>query len=196
MNSQVKDLVSFIMAHIIAHGTCTIDHERVHWEATAMLIQQFPVPIKEAEDMPCGRGWAPPDLRTCPIAPAIPPLTKSAVRPEVEHRVGFRADSEPKFEAQAEAAPRGARQSGWPALHDRCRCGGEGEGPGAAALPVLHVGGDRGAEGEGGVGQLGTAHESEHPRGISEWHGCAMMYSQATEQDNISHVAHRSKHLR
>ena len=147
----MNDLVSFIMAHIIAHGTCTIDHERVHWEATAMLIQQFPVPIKEAEDMPCGRGWAPPDLRTCPIAPAIPPLTKSAVRPEVEHRVGFRADSEPKFEAQAEAAPRGARQSGWPALHDRCRCGGEGEGPRAAALPVLHVGGDRGAEGEGGL---------------------------------------------
>ena len=28
-----------------------------------------------------------PDLRTCPIAPAVPPLTKSAVRPEVEHRV-------------------------------------------------------------------------------------------------------------
>ena len=82
-----------------------------------MLIQQLPVPIKEAEDMPCGRGWAPPDLRTCPIAPAVPPLTKSAVRPEVEHRVGFRADSEPKFEAQAEAAPRGARQSGWPARH-------------------------------------------------------------------------------
>ena len=128
MNSQVNDLVSFIMAHIIAHGTCTIDHERVHWEATAMLIQQLPVPIQEAEDMPCGRGWAPPDLRTCPIAPAVPPLTKSAVRPEVEHRVGFRADSEPKFE--------GVGAAWWSMVQAE---GDAGRGRGGSASSAQHI---------------------------------------------------------